>query len=56
MIGNVSLAKMLTDDKRIFYLGGVHASDHYPVVIEYRWETSSLGLLEELPKKMADEL
>lgn len=29
----VTKAKMLTDDKRIRYLGGPHASDHYPVVV-----------------------
>jgi len=30
-------AKMLTDDKRIKYLGGPHASDHYPILCKFEW-------------------
>jgi len=32
-------AKMITDDKRIHYLGGPHASDHYPVFAHATWVT-----------------
>lgn len=42
LAGTVASAKMLTDDKRLRYLGGVHASDHYPVMIEYLWQTEQV--------------
>ena len=37
---------LLTDDKRLRYLGGVHASDHYPVMTEYVWQAD--GVTHEL--------
>ena len=41
-------AKMLTDDKRIRYLGGPFASDHYPVYVSVRLSKGSVGEHKEL--------
>jgi endonuclease/exonuclease/phosphatase family metal-dependent hydrolase len=38
-LGEVHKAKVLTDDRRRSNFGGPFASDHYPVVVTYRWRT-----------------
>ena len=46
--GEVRKAKMITDDKRRRSFGGPFASDHYPVVITYRWAAGTGSSNQEL--------
>ena len=41
-------AKMITDDKRIRYLGGPHASDHYPIIALLEWDAGGGNARAEL--------
>ena len=44
----VMQAKMITDDKRIRYLGGPHASDHYPIIALLEWDAGGGDARAEL--------